>query len=152
MLSARGRVRYMQACRVICRAPWAPQAALNCQKDKIESGRPRWSEPPTCIRFADYILTLEAERDPSHSPTMHSGAARGPYSPKPQNRFRSAPKGPPTRLCALCWLGRAVLEGSRHTSAFVRPHRRHTLPHLPKRQNRARSTLMERATHIRPLC
>ena len=123
----------MPTCRVICRAPRVPQDGLNCQKDEIESGRHQWSEPPSINCFAEHLLTQQTETDPLQPPTKHSGAARGPYSPKPQNRFRSAPKGPPTRLCALCWLGTAVLEGSRHTSAFVRPHRRHNAASFAKK-------------------
>ena len=45
-----------------------------------------------------------------------------------------------------------VTDIPRRVARFVEPHGRHTRPYSPKRRNRFRSTPMERATGIHPLC
>ena len=93
------------------------------QKDKIESGRRQRSERPTCIRFADYLLTMQAQPDPSQSPTMHSGATRGPYSPKTQNLVLSAQWSEPAgslRFAQRAWLRREYSDVSRDLSGPTR--------------------------------
>ena len=79
----------------------ASHEGLIRRKDKIESGRPRRSEPPTSVRFATTPYMLQEEPSPSQAPTMHSGAKRGPYSPKSQNCFRSAPMVRATRVSSF---------------------------------------------------
>ena len=146
------RLGYTLTCLSICRALVGVTHGPIRQKDEIESGRRQWSEPIASIRFADWLSILQVERDPSQSPTMHSAATRGPYSPKSQNRVRSMPLERPVRPTALCWLGMSVSDIPRRVARLLEPHGRHTRPYLPKRRKRVRSTPMERVHSIHPLC
>ena len=81
----------------------APHEGLIRRNRKIVSVRRQWSQPPGSWHFASTRCVSQVEPDPSQVPAMHSGATRGPYSPKPQNRFRSTTMEPAARLMALCW-------------------------------------------------
>ena len=120
------------------------------QKDKIESGRRQRSERPTCIRFADYLLTHAGTAGPI---TIAHHAQRRHTRPLFAENTKSCSIGAMERagrLIALCSARMAASGILRRVARFVGPQASQTRSILFAKKTKSSPVDPDGASHPHP--